>query len=45
MCTNSWLESLKGGYHSEDSHKWDDNIEVNLKKIGGVMWTGLCGTG
>jgi hypothetical protein len=43
MCTNIVLKSLKGRDHSRSKCRWEDNINIDLRKIGleGVDWIDL----
>jgi hypothetical protein len=35
MCTLFWLESLRIRDHSEDRCRWQDNIKMDLREVGG----------
>jgi hypothetical protein len=42
MYTTFWLENLQGKRPlGRPRHRWEDNIRMDIREIGGKVWTGF----
>jgi hypothetical protein len=41
VCIGFWWGNLRGRDHWGSRHRWEDNIKMDLQKVGCGVWTGL----
>jgi hypothetical protein len=41
VCIGFWWENRRERDHWGSRHRWEDNIKMDLQKVGCGVWTGL----